>query len=89
MGKLGLIFIAVFCLVQIVLCSRIPRDAPEDKAKTTVDQLQDQLKNFFSENTWNEFMESAQKFGSEIAKSGKELLDKVQEKSATAPTTTS
>uniref|UniRef100_A0A1L8DR21 Putative salivary secreted peptide n=1 Tax=Nyssomyia neivai TaxID=330878 RepID=A0A1L8DR21_9DIPT len=89
MAKLGLIFLAIFCLVQIVLCGRIQRDTPEEKAKSTTDQIQDQLKSIFSEQTWNEFMESASKFGSEIAKTGREFLDKVQDKTATAPTNAS
>lgn len=76
--------------LQIVMCGRIQRDTPtEDQAKSSVDQFQDQLKNFFSEKTWNEFVDSASRFGAEIAKSGQELLNKVQDKAATAPTTAS
>uniref|UniRef100_A0A7G3AX38 Putative salivary secreted peptide n=1 Tax=Lutzomyia longipalpis TaxID=7200 RepID=A0A7G3AX38_LUTLO len=90
MAKLGLIFIAIFCFVQIALCGRIQRDAPtKDDVQSTADQIQEQLKNIFSEKTWNEIVESASRFGSEIAKTGKEFLDKVQDKTATAPTNAS
>jgi len=41
MAKLGLLVIAVFCVVQISLAARLPRDAPVEPSTSSLDKLKD------------------------------------------------
>ncbi|GAB0092720.1 uncharacterized protein DMENIID0001_077510 [Sergentomyia squamirostris] len=90
MAKLGLIFLVVFCLVQVALSARIPRETIDDQAKQAMEKIQEAFGNVFNEENFNKFMKNAQEWGDSVAKSGKEFFDKVQDKNAaTAPTSTS
>nr|QHO60786.1 conserved secreted peptide1 [Sergentomyia schwetzi] len=89
MAKFALIFLAVFCLIQFAVCARIPRETVEDQANQALEKIKEVFGNTFNEENFNKFLKSAQDFGDSLAKSGKEFFDKVQDKTATAPTSTS
>nr|QHO60787.1 conserved secreted peptide1 [Sergentomyia schwetzi] len=89
MAKFALIFLAVFCLIQFAVCARIPRETVEDQAKEAMEKVKEVFGNTFNEENFDKFLKNLQDFGKTIASSGKDFFDKVQDTTATTPTSTS
>ncbi|XP_055296495.1 uncharacterized protein LOC129565534 [Sitodiplosis mosellana] len=93
MAKLGLLFVAVFCVVQISLAARLPRETEEgnsteasffDKVKGSFGQLSDSISKTFTKENADKIVKSvsdgAEEFGNKAKETYQELADKASDK---------
>jgi len=89
MAKLGLLFIAIFCIVQIAIASRIPRDADtpttplydvvKDKVLEGVESAKKGFSNIFNQENADKVWTGLQEYGEKISEFGKEVGKTVQD----------
>ncbi|EAA03168.2 uncharacterized protein LOC120896800 [Anopheles arabiensis] len=76
MAKLGLLFIVIFCIVQITLAARLRRDVVEEGVQT----LKKTISDTFTKENVDTFFDKLSQFGEMFKEKAGELGDTIKSK---------
>lgn len=76
MAKLGLLFIVIFCIVQLTLAARVRRDALDD----TVDTIKKGISDTFTKENVDSFLGKLSELGEVIKSKAGEIGETLKQK---------